>query len=124
MITMAWILRLLLDKSWDKAIFEVVNGNTSRSWERLDAFVIVPLYLTCSIIFCDMVYVCVVGSLLDMRLLAKYGSVFSVVAMVAMFIYLVATPSKSNLGKASSKKKRQVNEIKRTVSKSYFGLQS
>lgn len=27
----------LTDNSWDKATFEVVNGNTSKSWERLDA---------------------------------------------------------------------------------------
>ncbi|EOA21716.1 hypothetical protein CARUB_v10002153mg [Capsella rubella] len=27
----------LIDSSWDKAKFEVVNGNTSKSWERLDA---------------------------------------------------------------------------------------
>ncbi|KAF3509828.1 hypothetical protein F2Q69_00000559 [Brassica cretica] len=27
----------LTDNSWDKKTFEVVNGNTSRTWERLDA---------------------------------------------------------------------------------------
>ncbi|XP_056861581.1 uncharacterized protein LOC108844408 [Raphanus sativus] len=27
----------LTDNTWDKKTFEVVNGNTSRSWERLDA---------------------------------------------------------------------------------------
>ncbi|KFK37656.1 hypothetical protein AALP_AA3G011500 [Arabis alpina] len=40
---------------------------------------------------------------LDLRLVAKYGSLVSVVSCVALFIYLIATPSKSN---ASSKKKR------------------
>lgn len=39
------------------------------------------------------------------RLLAKYGSLVSVISMVVLFIYLVATP-KSNVSKASSKKKR------------------
>jgi len=39
------------------------------------------------------------------RLLAKYGSLVSVISMVVCFIYLVATP-KSNVSKASSKKKR------------------
>lgn len=38
------------------------------------------------------------------RLLAKYGSLISVISIIVMFVYLVATPSKS--GAKGSKKKR------------------
>nr|AFK38420.1 unknown [Lotus japonicus] len=38
------------------------------------------------------------------RLLAKYGSLFSVISIMVLFVYLVATPSKS--GAKGSKKKR------------------
>ncbi|PPD83219.1 hypothetical protein GOBAR_DD19859 [Gossypium barbadense] len=41
---------------------------------------------------------------LDWRLLAKYGSQLSVVSIVLLFIYLVATPSKASAAKASKKK--------------------
>ncbi|XP_027352267.1 translocon-associated protein subunit beta [Abrus precatorius] len=38
------------------------------------------------------------------RLLAKYGSLISVISIVVLFVYLVATPSKSS-GKGSKKKR-------------------
>jgi translocon-associated protein subunit beta len=38
------------------------------------------------------------------RLLAKYGSLISVISIIVMFVYLVASPSKS--GAKGSKKKR------------------
>ena len=40
------------------------------------------------------------------RVLAKYGSLVSVISMVVLFVYLIATPSKPNAAKAGSKKKR------------------
>ncbi|VVA96002.1 unnamed protein product [Arabis nemorensis] len=43
---------------------------------------------------------------LYLRLVVIYGSLVSVVSFVVLFIYLIATPSKSNAAKASSKKKR------------------
>ncbi|GMP29767.1 hypothetical protein CsSME_00004738 [Camellia sinensis var. sinensis] len=38
-------------------------------------------------------------------LLAKYGSLISVISIMASFVYLVATPSKSNAAKGSKKKR-------------------
>ncbi|GLU18703.1 hypothetical protein SLE2022_349880 [Rubroshorea leprosula] len=42
---------------------------------------------------------------LDWRLLAKYGSQISVVAITALFVYSLITPSKSSVAKASKKKR-------------------
>ncbi|KAG7550578.1 hypothetical protein ISN45_Aa06g013480 [Arabidopsis thaliana x Arabidopsis arenosa] len=128
----------LTDNSWDKATFEVVNGNTSKSWERLDAggilshsfeleakvkgvFYGAPAVVTFRIptkpalqeaystplLPLDILADKPPTKILDVakRLLAKYGSLVSVISMVVLFIYLVATP-KSNVSKASSKKKR------------------
>jgi len=39
------------------------------------------------------------------RLLAKYGSLVSVISIVVLFVYLVATPSKSGAQKGSKKKR-------------------
>nr|XP_043606887.1 translocon-associated protein subunit beta-like [Erigeron canadensis] len=39
------------------------------------------------------------------RLLAKYGSLVSVITIVVLFVYLVATPSKSGAAKGSKKKR-------------------
>ncbi|PIA41897.1 hypothetical protein AQUCO_02100022v1 [Aquilegia coerulea] len=39
------------------------------------------------------------------RLLAKYGSLVSVISIVVLFVYLVATPSKSTAAKASKKRR-------------------
>ncbi|XP_008794659.1 uncharacterized protein LOC103710621 [Phoenix dactylifera] len=39
------------------------------------------------------------------RLVAKYGSLVSVLSLVSVFIYLVATPSKSSAAKASKKRR-------------------
>ncbi|KAL0735926.1 hypothetical protein Bca4012_012136 [Brassica carinata] len=129
----------LVDKSWIKKTFEVVNGNTSRSWERLDAGGILshsfeleakvkgPFYGAPAVVTFRIptktaplqAYsnpILPLDILADIpptdplavakRILAKYGSLVSVISMVVLFIYLVATPSKSNAAKAGSKKKR------------------
>ncbi|KAJ0260916.1 Translocon-associated protein beta [Hirschfeldia incana] len=130
----------LADNTWDKKNFEVVNGNTSRSWERLDAggilshsfeleakvkglFYGAPAVVTFRIptkTALQQVYSTPILPPLDIladipptdplalakRVLAKYGSLVSVISMVVLFVYLVATPSKSNAAKASSKKRR------------------
>ncbi|CAN7068230.1 unnamed protein product, partial [Brassica rapa subsp. trilocularis] len=126
----------LVDNTWIKKTFEVVNGNTSRSWERLDAggilshsfeleakvkgpFYGAPAVVTFRIptktalqqaystpIALDILADKPPTDPLALRILAKYGSLVSVISMVVLFIYLVATPSKSNLAKAGSKKKR------------------
>ncbi|XP_010492194.1 PREDICTED: translocon-associated protein subunit beta [Camelina sativa] len=128
----------LTDKSWVKAKFDVVNGNTSKSWERLDAggilshsfeleakvkgvFYGAPAVVTFRIptkptlqeaystplLPLDILADKPPTNMLDVgkRILAKYGSLVSVISMVVLFIYLVATP-KSNVSKSSSKKKR------------------
>ncbi|PON68871.1 Translocon-associated protein subunit beta [Parasponia andersonii] len=41
----------------------------------------------------------------EWRLLAKYGSLISVVTIVVLFVYLLATPSKSSAAKGSKKKR-------------------
>ncbi|GMP47115.1 hypothetical protein CsSME_00015022 [Camellia sinensis var. sinensis] len=41
----------------------------------------------------------------EWRLLAKHGSLISVISIVASFVYLVATPSKSNAAKGGKKKR-------------------
>ncbi|KAL3829442.1 hypothetical protein ACJIZ3_018244 [Penstemon smallii] len=144
----------LNDDSWSKDIFEVISGNTSVSWERLDAgallshsfeleaktktvFYGAPAVITFRIptksalqeaystpIFpldiladrppeknlpflpwewnCFMAASNVVQA---KRLLAKYGSLVSVISMVVLFVYLVATPSKSSGAKGSKKKR-------------------
>ncbi|KAH0860898.1 hypothetical protein HID58_089159 [Brassica napus] len=129
----------LVDNTWIKKTFEVVNGNTSRSWERLDAGGILshsfeleakvkgPFYGAPAVVTfriptktaLQQAYSTPILPLdiladkpptdplaLAKRILAKYGSLVSVISMVVLFIYLVATPSKSNLAKAGSKKKR------------------
>ncbi|XP_010420024.1 PREDICTED: translocon-associated protein subunit beta [Camelina sativa] len=128
----------LTDNSWVKAKFDVVNGNTSKSWERLDAggilshsfeleakvkgvFYGAPAVVTFRIptkpalqeaystplLPLDILADKPPTNMLDVgkRILAKYGSLVSVISMVVLFIYLVATP-KSNVSKSSSKKKR------------------
>ncbi|CAN8256384.1 unnamed protein product [Cochlearia groenlandica] len=127
----------LTDKTWDKKRFDVVNGNTSRSWERLDAggilshsfeleakvkgvFYGAPALVTFRIptktalqqaystplLPLDILADKPPTDIFALRLLAKYGSLVSVISMVVLFVFMVATPSKSNAAKASSKKKR------------------
>ncbi|XP_010550210.1 PREDICTED: uncharacterized protein LOC104821124 [Tarenaya hassleriana] len=130
---------ILTDSSWDKDTFEVVNGNISSSWERLDAGGILshsfeleakakgiyygaPAVVTFRIPTKAALQEAYSTPILPLdvlaerppakkfdwakRLLAKYGSLISVISIVIMFVYLIATPSKSSAAKASSKKKR------------------
>ncbi|XP_059639744.1 uncharacterized protein LOC132282140 [Cornus florida] len=128
----------LTDNSWSEDIFDIVTGNTSMSWERLDAdsllshsFVLeakvkevfygAPAVITFRVptkAALQEAYSTPILPLdiladrppekkfdwvsLSQRLLAKYGSLISVISIVVLFVYLVATPSKSS----GSKKKR------------------
>ncbi|PWA98299.1 Translocon-associated protein subunit beta [Artemisia annua] len=47
-------------------------------------------------------------STLGLKLLAKYGSLVSVISIVVLFVYLVATPSKSG---AEREARRNVNDF-------------
>ncbi|KAB2610081.1 translocon-associated protein subunit beta-like [Pyrus ussuriensis x Pyrus communis] len=126
----------LSDDSWPQDIFEVVSGNTSKSWERLDAGAIVshsfeleakekllfngaPALVTFRIptkaalqesystpIFpLDVLADRPPEKKFEWRFLAKYGSLISVVSIVVLFVYLVASPSKSGAAKGSKKKR-------------------
>ncbi|KAK6155347.1 hypothetical protein DH2020_009595 [Rehmannia glutinosa] len=124
----------LNDDSWSQEIFEVVSGNTSISWERLDAGAVLshsfeleaktktvfygpPAVITfriptkaalqeaysTAILPLDILADRPPEKKFDWRLLAKYGSLVSVISIVVLFVYLVATPSSTAKG---SKKKR------------------
>ncbi|KAJ0229073.1 Translocon-associated protein beta [Hirschfeldia incana] len=129
----------LTDNTWIKKTFDVVNGNKSRTWERLDAggilshsleleakvkgpFYGAPALVTFRIPTKTVLQEAYSNPILPLniladipptdllavakRVLAKYGSLVSVISMVVLFVYLIATPSKPNAAKASSKKKR------------------
>ncbi|CAN6709109.1 unnamed protein product [Malus baccata var. baccata] len=126
----------LSDDSWPQDIFEVVSGNTSKSWERLDAGAIIshsfeleakekllfngaPALITFRIptkaalqesystpIFpLDVLADRPPEKKFQWRFLARYGSLISVVSIVVLFVYLVASPSKSGAAKGSKKKR-------------------
>ncbi|KAJ0229524.1 Translocon-associated protein beta [Hirschfeldia incana] len=129
----------LTDNTWIKKTFDVVNGNKSRTWERLDAggilthsieleskvkgpFYGAPALVTFRIPTKTVLQDAYSNPILPLniladipptdllavakRVLAKYGSLVSVISMVVLFVYLIATPSKPNAAKAGSKKKR------------------
>ncbi|KAK8607343.1 hypothetical protein V6N13_053084 [Hibiscus sabdariffa] len=126
----------LVDNSWPQEMFGIVSGNTSKSWERLDAggilshsfeleakrqgmFNGVPAVITyrvptkaslqeaysTPILPMDILAERPPEQKLEWRLLAQYGNQISVVSIVVLFIYLIATPSKSSPAKASKKKR-------------------
>ncbi|XP_010250570.1 PREDICTED: uncharacterized protein LOC104592784 [Nelumbo nucifera] len=128
----------LVDDSWSQDVFDLVSGNTSKSWERLDAgslvshsFVLeskvkgmfhgapavikfrIPTKAALQEAFSTPVLP--LDILADRppekkfewakRLLAKYGSLVSVISIVVLFVYLIVTPSKSSAAKGSKKKR-------------------
>ncbi|KAG7022632.1 Translocon-associated protein subunit beta, partial [Cucurbita argyrosperma subsp. argyrosperma] len=125
----------LNDASWPGDVFDVISGETSKSWERLDAgghlshsfeleaktkgmFHGSPAVVTfrvptksalqealsTPILPLDVLADRLPENKFEWRLLAKYGSLISVNSIVILFIYLVASPSKSSA--KGSKKKR------------------
>ncbi|KVI02414.1 Translocon-associated protein subunit beta [Cynara cardunculus var. scolymus] len=134
----------LNDDGWSSDIFSIISGNTSTSWERLDAgallshsfelesnvktvFYSSPAVITFRVptkaalqayspLLLQEAYSTPLlpleilsdkprESTLDLRALAKYGSLISVISIVVLFVYLVATPSKSGAAKGSKKKR-------------------
>ncbi|CAN4079056.1 unnamed protein product [Withania somnifera] len=128
----------LYDDNWSQDIFEIVAGNTSMSWERLDAgaslshsfeleakkktvFYGAPAVITFRIPTKAALQEAFSTPILPLdiladrppekkfdlakKLMAKYGSLISVISIVVLFVYLIATPSKSNAAKASKKKR-------------------
>lgn len=128
----------LNDDSWSQEYFKIISGNTSTSWERLDAGALLShsfeleskvqtvFYATPAVIKfrvptkvalqeaystpllpLDLLADRPTEKKFDLakRLLAKYGSLISVISIVVLFIYLVATPSKSSAAKGGKKKR-------------------
>ena len=128
----------LNDDSWSKDIFDIVSGNTSISWERLDVGSVVshnleleskvqgPYYgapavikfriptkaalqeaYSTPIMPLDILADRPSENKLDLakRMLAKYGSLVSVVSLVTLFVYLVASPTKTSASKGTKKKR-------------------
>ncbi|XP_038695984.1 uncharacterized protein LOC119993117 [Tripterygium wilfordii] len=128
----------LADENWPQDVFDVVNGNTSHSWERLDAGGILshsfeleakkkgmhyggPAVITFRIPTKSALQEAYSTPILPLdvlaerapekkfewakRLLAKYGSLVSVISIIVLFVYLVITPSKSSAAKGSKKKR-------------------
>ncbi|KAL3567751.1 hypothetical protein D5086_030402 [Populus alba] len=126
----------LTDDHWPKDIFDVVSGNTSHSWDRLDAGGLLshsfelegkvkglfhgsPAVITfriptkaalqeaysTPILPLDVLAEKPPVQKLELKLLAKYGSLISVISIVVLFIYLLVTPSKSGAAKGSKKRR-------------------
>ncbi|KAL4653012.1 uncharacterized protein LOC142611260 isoform X2 [Castanea sativa] len=128
----------LTDDSWSQDVFDIVSGNTSNSWERLDGggllthsfelegktkglFYGAPAVITFRIPTKAALQEAYSTPILPLdvladrppekkfegakRLLAKYGSLITVISFMVLFVYLIVTPSKSNAGKGSKKKR-------------------
>lgn len=128
----------LSDDSWSQEVFDVVSGNTSQSWERLDSggllshsfeleakekgmFFGAPAVIKFRIPTKAPLQLAYSTPILPLdilaerppekkfewakRLLAKYGSLISVISIVVLFVYLIATPSKSGAAKGSKKRR-------------------
>ncbi|KAD7478727.1 hypothetical protein E3N88_01863 [Mikania micrantha] len=128
----------LTDDGWSPEIFNIISGNTSISWERLDVgavlshsfelestvktvFYSTPAVITFRVPTKAALQEAYSTSLMPLeilsekpkesplnlvsRLFAKYGSLVSVISIVVLFVYLLATPSKSNAAKGNKKKR-------------------
>lgn len=128
----------LYDDNWSQDVFEIVAGNTSMSWERLDVgaslshsfeleakkktvFYGAPAVITFRVPTKAALQEAFSTPILPLdiladrppekkfdwakKLMAKYGSLISVISIVVLFVYLIASPSKSNAAKASKKKR-------------------
>ncbi|KAL2500183.1 translocon-associated protein beta (TRAPB) family protein [Abeliophyllum distichum] len=128
----------LSDDGWSQDVFGIVIGNTSISWERLDAgallshsfeleakkktmFYGAPAVITFRVPIKASLQEAYSTPILPLdvladrqpekkfdwakRLFGKYGSLVSVVSVVVLFVYLIATPSKSGAAKGSKKKR-------------------
>ncbi|GMH23883.1 hypothetical protein Nepgr_025726 [Nepenthes gracilis] len=127
----------LVDDSWPLDTFDVISGNTSNSWERLDVgaevshtfqldakvkgrFQGAPAVIKFRVPTKAALQEAYSTPILPLdiledrppekkfewakRLLAKYGSLASVIVLVALFVYIMTTPGKSSAAKASKKR--------------------
>ncbi|XP_043726278.1 translocon-associated protein subunit beta-like [Telopea speciosissima] len=127
----------LADDSWTQNVFDMVSGNTSKSWERIDAGSLVSHSFVLESKVKTMFYgapaiikfrIPTKAALqeaystplppLDIladrppekkfewaKMLTKYGSLVSVISMVVLFVYMIATPSKSGAVKGCKKRR-------------------
>ncbi|KAJ4973196.1 hypothetical protein NE237_006370 [Protea cynaroides] len=128
----------LTDDSWTQDVFDLVSGNTSKTWERIDAGSLVShsfaleskvrtlFYGAPAVIKFRIPTKAVLQEAystplppLDILadrpsekkfewakgLMAKYGSLVSVISIVVLFVYLIATPSKSSAAKGNKKRR-------------------
>ncbi|XP_068652363.1 uncharacterized protein [Aristolochia californica] len=128
----------LSDDSWAPDVFDVVSGNTSKSWERLDveskvshSFILeskvkglfygapaVIKYRVPSKAALQEAYSTPILPLdilaerppekkfeIVKRLLAKYGSLVSVLSIVTLFIFMITRPPRSGAAKGSKKRR-------------------
>ncbi|CAO2828684.1 unnamed protein product [Amaranthus hypochondriacus] len=124
----------LSDDKWPADAFDVIDGKTSSSWERLDVGALVSLSFeleakvkgkfqgapavvkyrvptkaalqeafSTPLFPLDILEDRPPEAKFDWKLLAKYGSLVSVISIVALFVYLVASPS--SVAKANKKKR-------------------
>ncbi|XP_028084611.1 uncharacterized protein LOC114285734 isoform X2 [Camellia sinensis] len=121
------------DNSWAQEVFELVGGNTTKTWERLVAGSLVshsfelvsrvkamyygtPAAITfripmksklqaypTPILPLDILADRIPAKKLELRFFAEYGSLISVICIVVLSGHLIASPSKSNDAKGSKK---------------------
>ncbi|KAI7981659.1 hypothetical protein LOK49_Contig23G00001 [Camellia lanceoleosa] len=118
----------LTDDSWSKDVFHIISGNTSIGTLVSHAFELesevqalfygAPAVITFRILTKATLQEAYSTPILPLdilvdkppmkkfewRLLARYGSLISVISIMASFVYLVAIPSKSNAAKGGKKK--------------------
>ncbi|KAL5717436.1 hypothetical protein ACHQM5_010436 [Ranunculus cassubicifolius] len=126
------------DDSWSPDVFQLISGNISKTWERIDAGSLVsssyvlesgvkglfhgaPAVIKFRVPTKTAMQEAYSTPILPLdlladrpaekkfewakRLLAKYGSLVSVISIVTLFMYLLATPSKSGAAKGSKKRR-------------------
>ncbi|KAL7222541.1 hypothetical protein ACSBR1_024269 [Camellia fascicularis] len=111
------------DNSWAQEVFELVGGNTTKTWERLDAvkamYYGTPAVITfripmksklqeaysTPILPLDILADRIPAKKLELRFFAEYGSLISVICIVVLSGHLIASPSKSNDAKGSKKRR-------------------
>ncbi|XP_028084612.1 uncharacterized protein LOC114285734 isoform X3 [Camellia sinensis] len=110
------------DNSWAQEVFELVGGNTTKTWERLVAVKAMYYGTPAAITFripmksklqayptpilpLDILADRIPAKKLELvkRFFAEYGSLISVICIVVLSGHLIASPSKSNDAKGSKK---------------------
>ncbi|CAL5327478.1 unnamed protein product [Camellia sinensis] len=96
------------DNSWAQEVFELVGGNTTKTWERLVAVKAMYYGTPAAITFRIPMKSKLQNPSKEVRIgegrfFAEYGSLISVICIVVLSGHLIASPSKSNDAKGSKK---------------------